>query len=175
MFQDSGNDDKKCKQDKKAEREKKKQEKKERKDKGKEKKKTCETCTTEQEHREHRKEKKKAKKEKQEKKKEKKEVPTVPPLPLGYSGPPYKTRMNGENFFQKLLIKEDPSRTCRTERPSRPILRRGKEVKKPQSRASEPALGGYLKGKQVMIIISGISSTSSLSGISSPLSLSSSS
>ena len=36
------------------------------------------------------------------------------------------------------------------ERPSRPTLRKAKEVKRPVLRASEPALGGYLKGKQAV-------------------------
>ena len=148
--QDSGNDEKKSKLERKAEKERKKQEKREKKDKNKDKKKPCEVCTTEQEHREHRKEKKKAKKEKQEKKREKKDVPVIPPLPSGFAGPTYKTRMNGDNFFQKLLIKETPEKSTKMERPSRPTLRKAKEVKRPVLRASEPALGGYLKGKQAV-------------------------
>ena len=148
--QDSGNDEKRTKLERKTEKERKKQEKREKKDKNKDKKKPCEICTTEQEHREHRKEKKKAKKEKQEKKREKKEVPVIPPLPSGFAGPTYKTRMNGDNFFQKLLIKEMPEKSTKMERPSRPTLRKAKEVKRPVLRASEPALGGYLKGKQAV-------------------------
>ena len=148
--QGSGNDEKKTKLERKAEKERKKQEKRDKKEKNKEKKKPCEVCTTEEEHREHRKEKKRAKKEKQEKKREKQDVPVIPPLPSGFSGPTYKTRMNGENFFQKLLIKESPERSTKMERPSRPTLRKAKEVKRPVVRASEPALGGYLKGKQAV-------------------------
>ena len=148
--QDSGNDEKKTKLERKAEKERKKQEKRDKKDKNKDKKKPCEICTTEQEHREHRKEKKKAKKEKQEKKREKKDIPAIPPLPSGFAGPTYKTRMNGDNFFQKLLIKEMPEKSTKMERPSRPTLRKAKEVKRPVVRASEPALGGYLKGKQAV-------------------------
>ena len=148
--QDSGNDEKKPKLGKREEKEKKKQEKKIKKEQNKDKKKTCDTCNTEQEHREHRKEKKRAKKEKQEKKREKKDLPEIPPLPVEYTNPTYKTRMNGDNFFQKLLMKEDLEKTTKTERPSRPTLRKAKDVKKPVMRASEPALGGYLKGKQAV-------------------------
>ena len=148
--QDSGNDEKKNKLERKAEKERKKAEKRDRREKNKDKKKPCDVCTTEQEHREHRREKKKAKKEKQEKKREKKEIPEIPPLPSGYDGPTYKTRMNGDNFFQKLLIKETPRESTKMERPSRPTLRKTKEVKRPVLRASEPALGGYLKGKQAV-------------------------
>jgi hypothetical protein len=150
--QDSGNDEKKTKQERKADKERKREEKREKKDKNKDKRKTCEICTTDQEHKEHRKEKKKAKKEKQEKKKEiKKDLPTVPPMPECYDvGPTYKTRMNGDNFFQKLLIKEGLEKNTKMERPSRPTLKKSKELKRPISRASEPALGGYLKGKQAV-------------------------
>ena len=148
--QDSGNDEKKNKLERKAEKERKKAEKRDKREKNKDKKKPCDVCTTEQEHREHRKEKKKAKKEKQEKKREKKEIPEIPPLPSGYDGPTYKTRMNGDNFFQKLLIKETPRESTKMERPSRPTLRKTKEIKRPVLRASEPALGGYLKGKQAV-------------------------
>ena len=150
---DSGNDEKKTKLERKAEKERKRQEKREKKEKNKDKKKTCEMCTTEEEHKEHRKEKKKAKKEKQEKKKETNgptEGPPLPPLPSGYNNPTYKTRMNGDNFFQKLLLKEVVEKSNKMERPSRPTLRKSKEVKRPVSRASEPALGGYLKGKQAV-------------------------
>ena len=150
---DSGNDEKKTKLERKAEKERKRQEKREKKERNKDKKKSCELCSTEEEHKEHRKEKKRAKKEKQEKKKEtngQTEVPPLPPLPSGYSNPTYKTRMNGDNFFQKLLLKEVVEKSNKMERPSRPTLKKSKEVKRPVSRASEPALGGYLKGKQAV-------------------------
>ena len=151
---DSGNDDKKAKHDKKGGKKSKEK---------KEKKKPCEVCTTEKEHREHRKEKKRAKKERQERKREKEAsmnnlnklekepenvetTPIVPPYPNGYSSEVLKTKVNGENFFQKLLIKDEIEKSTKMERPSRPV----KKEKKPVYKPSEPALGKYLKGKQAV-------------------------
>ena len=149
--QDSGNDEKK----------------KDKKGKKKDKKK-CDVCTSDKEHREHRREKRRIKKEKQEKKREKETVsskdqgakesstpaseprPPVPPLPApaSVSGVP-QSKVTGDNFFQKLLMKDETQilqKYNRVERASRPVKKDKKYVFQP----SEPAMGKYLKGKKAV-------------------------
>merc|ERR1719150_1075141 len=141
----------------------------EKKKKGKKKdKKKCDVCTSDKEHREHRREKRRIKKEKQEKKREKETVsskdqgakesstpaseprPPVPPLPApaSVSGVP-QSKVTGDNFFQKLLMKDETQilqKYNRVERASRPVKKDKKYVFQP----SEPAMGKYLKGKKAV-------------------------
>merc|ERR1740128_1599653 len=126
----------------KGDKENKKGEKKDR----KEKKKTCTSCTTSKEHKEHRREKKRAKREKAEKKKSTEELNKVE-VDVKETVPENLTaRVKGDNFFQKLLIKEQGD-IPKMERPSRP--RKSKE-KQLYVKSSQPSLGKFLKGKQAV-------------------------
>ena len=147
--QDSGNDDKK----------------KDKRGKKKEKKK-CETCSSDKEHKEHRREKRRIKKEKQERKKEKEASLnnltttkasvktsngnannlTAPPVVASVNIENVKHKITGDNFFQKLLMKDDGLKYPRVERVSRPLKKDKKYVHQP----SEPAMGKYLKGKKAV-------------------------
>ena len=128
------------------------------------KKKPCETCTSEQEHKEHKKEKRRAKKEKAERKKEKESAKhngakgivatqekqeTIKPCVISQEPPKVRSqKVTGDNFFQKLLLKEDFDKP-KSERPSRP--RKPEKSKRPAIlRSSQPTLGVYLKGKQAV-------------------------
>ena len=127
--------------------------------KGKEKKKKqCETCTTEQEHKEHKKEKRRAKKEKAERKKEKETTKNNGHKNISVLEKPAATcqeqpsirsqKVTGDNFFQKLLLKDEFDRP-KSERLSRP--RKPEKTKRPAIlRSSQPTLGVYLKGKQAV-------------------------
>ena len=146
---DSGNDDKK----------------KEKKGKKKEKKK-CDSCSTDKEHKEHRREKRRIKKEKQERKREKESLnsstkdlssqpmtmtaPSGTAPPLGQAGNKSdvgNNKVTGDNFFQKLLMKDEILKySSRVERASRPLKKDKKYVFQP----SEPAMGKYLKGKKAV-------------------------
>ena len=130
---------------KKEEKEKKKAEKKDK----KEKKKVCTTCANAEEHKEHRKEKKKAKKDKAEKKKlvEEKEVKKTINIATSDSASLPAHKVRGENFFQKLLIKEEIDKH-KVERPSRP--RKQNKEKRPYVKSSQPSLGLFLKGKEAV-------------------------
>ena len=145
--QDSGNDDKK----------------KDKKGKKKEKKK-CDVCSSDKEHREHRREKRRLKKEKQERKREKEAShlqeskdsqskirpnnvgPCLPAAVTVAALNEAKSRINGDNFFQKLLMKDEFSKQGNVERLSRPLRKEKKYVFQP----SEPAMGKYLKGKKAV-------------------------
>ena len=108
----------------------------------KEKKKQCSSCTSTKEHKEHRREKKRAKREKAEKKKSSEELDKEP------EDQTLKTqKVKGDNFFQKLLIKEQLDKP-KAERPSRP--RKQSKDKRPYVKSSQPALGVFLKGKQAV-------------------------
>jgi hypothetical protein len=127
--------------------------------KGKEKKKKpCETCKTEQEHKEHKKEKRRIKKEKAERKKEKeitkkntmKTKPVLEKSATRSQDSPIinSQKVTGDNFFQKLFLKEEYERP-KSERLSRP--RKPDKSKRPMVlRSSQPTLGVYLKGKQAV-------------------------
>ena len=121
----------------------------------KEKKKPCTTCTSPEEHKEHRKERRKAKKEKEEKKKEKngqdmlkKRAKSADEKPTVKISPIKSEKVTGDNFFQKLLIKEYSDKP-KTERPSRP---RGKQnpARRPYVKTSQPSLEAFLKSKQAV-------------------------
>ena len=148
--EDSGNDDKK----------------KDKRGKKKEKKK-CETCSSDKEHKEHRREKRRIKKEKQERKKEKESSMNIVTTTKAKASvkisngnantliePPVNTvnienvkqKITGDNFFQKLLMKDDGLKYPRVERVSRPMKRDKKYIHQP----SEPAIGKYLKGKKAV-------------------------
>ena len=145
--QDSGNDDKK----------------KDKKGKKKEKKK-CETCNSDKEHKEHRREKRRIKKEKQEKKREKEaSLNNLTALKTEVKDPKVndaapstevatvnienvKQKITGDNFFQKLLMKDDGQKYPKVERVSRQLKKDKKYVHQP----SEPAMGKYLKGKKAV-------------------------
>ena len=150
---ESSNDD--HKKSKKFEKDHAKGEKKEKKEK---KKKSCDVCTTEKEHKEHRREKKRAKKEKQNKKEltEKTKVETKPPKvdksnckddPNILNLSLRSQKVTGDNFFQKLLIKDEIEKP-KADRPSRP--RKQNKEKKPYVKSSQPSLGLFLKGKQAV-------------------------
>ena len=145
--QDSGNDEKKKKGKKKD-------------------KKKCDVCSSDKEHKEHRREKRRLKKEKQERKREKEASvsnldtkeefsqptqhdnlpPPVPPSITVTQLQEARSKINGDNFFQKLLMKDEHQKYTRLERPSRPSKKDKKYVFHP----TEPALGKYLKGKKAV-------------------------
>ena len=144
----------------------------EKKKKGKKKdKKKCDVCSSDKEHKEHRREKRRLKKEKKERKKEKEAsinnlhkteefqeakqqlqqvkpeaAPPPPPAVTVSQIQEAKARINGDNFFQKLLMKDEHQKYTRLERPSRPSKKDKKYVFHP----TEPALGKYLKGKKAV-------------------------
>ena len=145
--QDSGNDEKKKKGKKKD-------------------KKKCDVCSSDKEHKEHRREKRRLKKEKQERKREKEASvsnldtkeefsqptqhdnlpPPVPPSITVTQLQEARSKINGDNFFQKLLMKDEHQKYTRLERPSRPSKKDKKYVFHP----TEPAMGKYLKGKKAV-------------------------
>ena len=124
-------------------------EKKERKEKTK---KPCDVCKTDKEHKEHRREKKRAKKERQNRKDaaEKMLNGAKPDQPeTNVSDVTLKSqKVTGENFFQKLLIKEELEKP-KADRPSRP--RKQNKDRRPYTvKSSQPTLGLFLKGKQAV-------------------------